>query len=287
VTTSAPKDPASRTWPVSAIVTTFNEEDNIAACLESLAWCAEILVVDSFSQDRTCEIVRGFERVQLLQRRYFGPADQKNWIIPQARYDWVLILDADERCTPELTRELQELLESGPAEEAYALRRRLFFFGGRIRFCGFRNDRVVRFFLRDRGRYDGKQVHERLVTRGSEPAIRHAPTLSSALDHHMADDLHEYVQRITRYGYWGAAQAFRDGKHSSLARAVTRALWRFLRAFILKGGALDGGRGLLFCLLQAYGTYAKWSLLWDFRRQERAGRTPKLPELPNEDDGTR
>ena len=85
---------------VSAIVTTFNEQDHIAACLESLLWCDEIIVVDSFSTDRTPELVQSFPKVRFLQRTYYGSASQKNWAMDQVTHDWILIFDADERCTP-------------------------------------------------------------------------------------------------------------------------------------------------------------------------------------------
>ena len=95
---------------ISAIVTTFNEEANIAACIESLLWCDEILVVDSFSTDRTPEICRAYDKVRFFQRTYFGSASQKNWAMDQVTNDWILIFDADERCTPALQREIEELL---------------------------------------------------------------------------------------------------------------------------------------------------------------------------------
>src|SRR6185295_19366148 len=99
---SVESSPRSTSAAVSAIVTTFNEEQNIAACIESLLWCDEIFVVDSFSTDRTPEISRGYDKVKFLQRTYFGSASQKNWAIDQVENDWILIFDADERCTPAL-----------------------------------------------------------------------------------------------------------------------------------------------------------------------------------------
>ena len=99
---------------ISAIVTTFNEEEHVAACLESVAWCDEILVVDSYSTDRTVELAEGFEKVRLFQHEYHGGAAQKNWALQRARHEWILIFDADERCTPELRDEIQRLLEADP-----------------------------------------------------------------------------------------------------------------------------------------------------------------------------
>ena len=95
---------------VSAIVTTFNEADSIAECLESLAWCDEILVVDSHSTDATRKIARRYDGVRVLLRTYYGAASQKNWAIDRCRHDWILILDADERATPELRSEIEKIL---------------------------------------------------------------------------------------------------------------------------------------------------------------------------------
>ena len=104
------RDPKPSARPrVSAIITTFNEEANIAGCIESLLWCDEILVVDSFSTDRTPEIVRGFEKVRFYQRTYYGSASQKNWAMDQVTNEWILIFDADERCTPALQRDFEHL----------------------------------------------------------------------------------------------------------------------------------------------------------------------------------
>ena len=89
---------------ISAVITTLNEERNIADCVESVLWCDEVVVVDSFSTDRTPEVARSYEKVRFLQRPYMGSASQKNWAMDQTQHEWILILDADERCTPSCRR---------------------------------------------------------------------------------------------------------------------------------------------------------------------------------------
>ena len=111
---------------VSGVVTSFNEEHNIRQCVESLQWCDEIVVVDSFSTDRTPEIVREMPRVRFFQRTYYGAGAQKNWALRHVRNDWVFLLDADERCTPQLREEVLRLLEAGPSHNAYTINRRRF-----------------------------------------------------------------------------------------------------------------------------------------------------------------
>ncbi len=263
---------------ISVVVTTFNEEANIAACLESLLWCDEILVVDSFSTDRTPEIVQGYEGVTLCQRTYYGSAAQKNWAMDNTEFDWILIFDADERCTPKLRKEIEQLLANGPRYEAYTIRRRVYFLGKIIRFSGWQHDQVIRLLKKGAGRYPNRRVHADMKTRGP------APLLHSRMEHYMVEDFHTYVLRIVKYSRWGAAQGWKDGKRPGLAEVLGRCVWRFLRTYFLQFGILDGMRGLVFCLLQAYGTYLKWSILWSWRVNEARGIQPDLPEFDDSEE---
>jgi glycosyltransferase involved in cell wall biosynthesis len=257
---------------LSAIITTFNEEANIAGCIESLLWCDEILVVDSFSTDRTPEIVRGYaEKVRFHQRTYFGSASQKNWAMDQVAHEWILIFDADERCTPALQREIETLLAAGADHEAYTIKRRVYFLDRVIRFSGWQHDRVVRLIRNGSARYPNRRVHADMVTRGA------APVLKSPMEHYMADSLDEYVRRIEKYSFWGAAQKWREKRRAGFPEIFGRSIWRFFRTYIFQFGILDGMHGLVFCMLQAYGTYLKWSLLWGWHINAARGRLPNLP----------
>ena len=263
---------------ISVVITTFNEEANIAACLDSLLWCDEILVVDSHSTDRTAEIVESYDKVRFVQRTYYGSAAQKNWAIDQTTHDWILIFDADERCRPELRREIEELLARGPQFEAYTIRRRVYFLGKVIRFSGWQRDQVVRLIRRGAGRYPNRRVHADMKTRTPAPLLKHV------MDHYMVDDFHEYVLRIVKYSHWGAAQGFKEGRQSGIAEVLGRSAWRFFRTYFIQLGVLDGMRGLVFCMLQAYGTYVKWSLLWGWRVNEKRGIRPALPEFDDNEE---
>ncbi len=263
---------------ISVVVTTFNEEANIADCLESLLWCDEILVVDSFSTDRTPEIVRSYDGVTLVQRTYYGSAAQKNWAMDNCQHDWILIFDADERCTPKLRKEIETLLASNPRYEAYTIRRRVFFLGRVIRFSGWQHDQVIRLLRKGAGRYPNRRVHADMKTRGPAPRLRHR------MDHHMVEDFHTYVLRIVKYSRWGAAQGWKDGKRPGVPEVLGRCVWRFLRTYFIQLGIFDGMRGLVFCLLQAYGTYLKWSILWSWRVNEARGIKPDLPEFDDSEE---
>lgn len=256
---------------VSAIVTTYNEEANIGGCLESLLWCDEILVVDSFSTDRTPQIVGGYESVRFVQRTYFGSAAQKNWAMDQVQHEWILIFDADERCTPALRKEIEALLSREPKHNGYTINRRAYFLGKRIRFSGWQNDRVVRLVRRGTARYPNRRVHADMDILGP------APVLKNSMEHYMVDSLDEYIPRIMKYSVWGAAQMWREGRQSGPKEVFGRTVWRFLRTYFLQLGILDGMTGLVFCMLQAFGTYMKWSLLWGWRVNAKRGREPDLP----------
>jgi glycosyltransferase involved in cell wall biosynthesis len=267
-TSSSPSRPR-----LSAIITTFNEEHNIVDCIRSLEWCDEIMVVDSYSTDRTCELIRQFPAVKLQQRVYHGSAAQKNWAIERAAYDWILIFDADERCTAKLRDEIQALLRSGPEYDSYTIRRRVYFFDKKIRFSGWQHDEVVRLFRRGRAYYPNRRVHADMITSGPAPRLR------NSLDHYMVYDLAEYIQRLTKYGIWGAAQHWKEGRRSGVFQFLGRPIWRFFRTYILQLGVLDGYHGMIFCALQAYSTFVKWSVLWSWHVVRAMGREPDLPSF--------
>jgi len=256
---------------ISAVITTFNEETNVADCLESLLWCDEVVVVDSFSTDRTPEIVRTYEGVRFLQRQYMGSASQKNWAMDQTQFEWILIFDADERCTPELQAEITALLASRPQTDAYTIKRRVYFMDRVIRFSGWQHDRVVRLVRQGAGRYPNKRVHADMQTRG--PAL----VLKNPMLHFMIQSFQQYLPRIVTYGYWGAAQGWKTGRRSGVTEVFGRPVWRFLRMYVFQFGFLDGMAGLVFCMLQAFGTYLKWAVLWEWRTNASRGRMPNLP----------
>jgi glycosyltransferase involved in cell wall biosynthesis len=261
---------------VSALVTSFNSERRIGECLQALLWCDEILLVDSYSTDSTLEIAASFPGVRVIQHEYLGGAAQKNWAIPRVRGDWVLIFDSDEVCTPDLRDEIQALLQAGATHNAYTIHRRVYFLGKRIRFSGWKNDKVARLFRKGTARYEDRRVHARLLTDGP------APQLENSMLHYMVDSLSEYVTRTLKYSRWNAAQAFRDGKRSSAASIIISPAYRLIRTYFIQFGFLDGLHGLVFCMLQAAGSFCKWATLWGWRINEKRG---GLLDLPKFEDG--
>jgi glycosyltransferase involved in cell wall biosynthesis len=255
---------------VSVIITTFNEEVNIAECIESVLWADEILVVDSFSTDLTVETARRYP-VKLLQREYFGSAAQKNWSLDRVENDWVMVLDADERVTAPLAREILGLMAGTPRALGYAIRRRNIVFDQEIKHSGWSTDKVIRLFHRAHGRYPNRRVHADLDIPGPVPTLRHA------LLHYTYRSLKQYIEKLMNYAEWGAAQAFREGRRAGFFELGVRPLYRFIRTYFLQLGVFDGLRGLVVCGLQAYGTFLKYVILWDYRERESRGEALDLP----------
>jgi len=260
---------------ITGIITTFNEERNIVDCIKSLEWCDEVLVVDSFSTDKTVELSTGFDNVRLIQRTYFGSASQKNWAMDHAKHNWLLILDADERCSTQMKEEILDILKK-PDYMAYSMIRKTYFLGKVIKFSGWQHDIVTRLVRKNGGRCPNIRSH------GGVLAYGEAPLLLNPLIHFMVDDLNHYFERLKIQGYWGAGQFYIDKRKINAFTIVTHTFWRFFRTYIFQLGFLDGGKGLVFCLAQSYGTFVKYSLCWYWRMNKLRGIEPVLPEFDKE-----
>ncbi len=264
---------------LTAIVTTFNEEVNIRACLESLGFADEILLIDSFSTDRTLAIAKSIAEgparrpLRIVQREYFGSAAQKNWAMDQVETPWILIVDADERVPAPLAREIQKLLEDGPGAKHYFIRRENFFLGRLIRHSGWSTDKVVRLLERGAARYPNRRVHADLATEGRTPTLMHP------MVHETYRSLDQALEKLHRYAVWAAADAYREGRRPGIFELVLRPLWRFFRMYVVQAGFLDGRHGLVLCALQGYGVFLKWARVWEWEMLEREGRPVNLPKF--------
>ena len=256
---------------ISAIVTSYNEEINIQECLESVLWADEVLLVDSFSTDRTVEIAKSLPRVRLLQHAYYGSAAQKNWAMDRAAHPWVLIVDADERVTAELSREILALLEKGPDADHYFIRRQNIFVDRIIRHSGWSTDKVVRLIRKGTARYPNRRVHADIRPEGRTPVLE-APLL-----HYTFRSFSQYLEKLHRYAEWGAAEAYRRGRKPGTLQLFFRPAWRLFRMYVLQAGFLDGRHGFVLCALQAYGVFLKWAKVWEWQRFEKNGWAFELP----------
>ena len=251
---------------LTAIVPTFNEEAMIAECLDSVRWVDEVLVVDSFSDDKTQEIARRLG-ARVLQHEYLNSAAQKNWAIPQASHPWVLLVDADERVTPELREEIRAILETEPGHDGYWILRSNHFLGRKMNHCGWETDKVIRLFRRDVARYEEKEVHAEIALPGPLPLLRH-PLL-----HYSFRSFSQYWRKMQLYSDWGASQMWKEGKRAGWVSIGLRPVQRFLKMYVARQGFRDGLHGLVLSMLGAFTVFLKYAKLWEI--ELRQGRAPE------------
>ena len=244
---------------LSVIVITKNEAHNIQSCLQSVAWCDEIVVVDSGSTDDTVSLARacGAQVVQTADWPGYGP--QKNVALSHARSDWVLSIDADERVTPALRDEILAAMASC-THGAYRLPRLSRFCGRFIRHAGWYPEPVLRLFRRGEARFSDDLVHERVVAKGSVGMLR------EPLMHYTYADYSEVLTKIDRYSTLGAQQAFERGKRATPWTAVVHGLWAFVRTYVFRAGFLDGAQGFGVALMLGEASYYKYIKLWYLHR---------------------
>lgn len=235
------------------IVITRNEAQNICACLESVAWADEIIVVDSGSTDDTAAIARKLTS-HVYQHDWPGFGAQKNRALNYASKEWVLSLDADERVTPELHTQI--ITAMGEArEDGYYLPRSSQFCGRFIKHSGWYPDYVLRLFKRTKGCFSDDMVHERVMLQGT------AGKLSSPLLHYSYLTESDVKRKSEQYAAAAALQMFRNGRVATLADAPLRAGWAFFRTYVLRLGFLDGIAGMGIARMNARTTYMKYKKL--------------------------
>jgi glycosyltransferase involved in cell wall biosynthesis len=244
---------------LTVLVPCRNEEEMLPGALESVRWADELYVVDSFSTDKSLEIARSFG-ARVEQHEYVNSATQKNWAIPRATHEWVLVLDCDERVTPELAAEVQRVLED-PKHDGYRIRRRSFFLGCEIRHCGWERDAVLRLFRRDRGRYLDREVHADVAVEGGGVGW-----LEGRLLHYTVRSFDQYFEKFGRYTTWAAGDLERKGARANAFNLLLRPAARFLKMYVLRLGFLDGLHGLVLCALAAVSVFTKYAKLWERTR---------------------
>jgi glycosyltransferase involved in cell wall biosynthesis len=251
---------------LSVFIPVFNEEANLPDCLASVRDIAdEIFVVDSFSTDRTVAIAKEYG-ARVVQHEYVNSAAQKNWAIPQCVHEWVFNIDADERMTPELRKEVRELMDlpQGPPLDGYFILRRNFFLGGEIRHGGWETNDVQRLFRRDMGRYAERDVHADVQVRDAKGALGRSGRLKSKLDHITCapDGLNRYFQRFNRYTTQAAERYHREGRKPYIWQFFLHPGWEFFKMYILKLGFLDGIPGLAVCSFCAFTRFVRYMKLY-------------------------
>ena len=243
----------ARVIKISAVIITYNEEDRLPDALASLQGVAdEIIVVDSFSSDRTVEVARA-ARAEVRQNRFEDYGQQKNFALALAGHEWILNLDADERVSPELQRAIVEWKEGGAPGNAaaFAIKRKTFYLGRWIRHSGWYPDRKVRLFRKNAATWQGR-IHERLEVRGV------IARLDGDILHFTYRDIGDHVRPLDRYSAFQAEEIMRQGKKLLYLRLLLLPPVTFLRHYFWKLGILDGFPGLVIATIQSWGTAMKY-----------------------------
>ena len=243
---------------ITAIIPTLNEEHNIVDAIKSINFADEIMVVDSFSSDKTIELASPLADT-ILQREYENSASQKNWAIPQAKHKWILLLDADEKITTELQNEVQHILKNGSDKSGFWIKRQNYFMGERVYFSGWQRDKVIRLFKRDECKYEDKHVHAEIISSG-EIGI-----LKSKLIHNTFKSKDAYLQKLEQYAQWQAKDYDKKIGRITLFHTLIKPIFRFIKHYILQLGILDGYVGFIISSCQAKTVKMRYKYLKEYR----------------------
>ncbi|WP_125719505.1 glycosyltransferase family 2 protein [Flavobacterium ustbae] len=241
---------------LSVLIITLNEERHIQSLLEDIDFADEIIVVDSYSTDKTVSIVESFKNVKLIQNRFTDYTSQRNFAIDQAKNSWVLFIDADERLTPELKPEIVAAINSENAASAYFIYRIFMFENSRLNFSGWQTDKIFRLFNQSKCRYNEERtVHEKLIVNGS------IATLKNKIIHFSYSSYTDYQSKMYNYGILKANEKFAKGTKPYFLLQILHPLYTFLYQFIIRFGFLDGRKGIIICYLNAYSVFIRYKEL--------------------------
>ncbi|MDZ7344617.1 MAG: glycosyltransferase family 2 protein [candidate division KSB1 bacterium] len=251
---------------ISAIVITKNEAENIGACLTSLQWVDEIVIVDAESTDDTVTLAKEFTD-KVFVRSWEGYSAAKNFALSQCSGEWVLWVDADERVTPDLREEIRAKLAENPAVDGFEMPRLANFLGRWMLHGGWYPGYVLRLFRRTAGRFNAKPVHEGVQVEGKIGRLTHH------LLHYTDRRLHHYFEKFNRYTSLAAEGLHGQGKRFHLWDLLFRPPWFFLRMYIFKTGFLDGVQGFILAGLSAAYVFTKYAKLWEIQQQQHHNET--------------
>lgn len=239
---------------ITAIIPTLNEEIHIVDAIESVKFADEIIVIDSFSTDKTLELASNYN-VKIIKRKFDDFSSQKNFAISQAKHPWIYILDADERVTKPVEAEILENVKNPNGFVGFYVRRTFYFAGKKINYCGWQRDKVVRLFLKEHCKYVGV-VHETIFTNGA------LGFFNNKIDHFSYRSYDHYIAKMNHYGQLRAEELKSKGKKVYFYHVLIKPPARFFIHYFIRLGFLDGFAGFLVAKTQAYGVLTRYIKLW-------------------------
>ncbi len=243
---------------VTAIIPTLNEEINIKKAIESVSFANEIIVIDSFSTDKTVELAKKFD-VKIIKRKFDNFSSQKNYAIGKATNSWIYILDADERVTSDVRKEIFKAIETPKDKVGFYVKRAFYFAGNKIKYSGWQRSLVVRLFLKEHCKYQGN-VHEMIKTNGK------LGFLKGKIDHFGYRNYNHFISKIHLYAELRAIDLKAKGKKVTFFHFLIKPPFRVFSHFILKRGFLDGYLGLILSITQGYAVLTRYVKLWLLNR---------------------
>lgn len=260
---------------ISVCVITKNEAHNIEACLASVAWADEIIVIDSESTDNTVEVCQRFtKKITIMPWQGCGP--QRAHIYAMATSDWVLFLDADERVTPQLAAEIKQIL-SDPRCNAYEIPFKSYYCGKQIRFGDWMHEKHIRLLKRDQCTIIPRLVHFGINVNGK------VGRLHEYIIHYSFPSVNTVINKMHSYSSAGAQHYFQQGKTTSFASALGHGLFTFLRGYIFRFGFLDGRQGFMLAISNAEGAYYKYVKLLELQLNAQSNPSLHAETYPQRD----
>ena len=236
---------------ITAIIPTLNEESNIEGAIDSLTFAKEIIVIDSYSTDNTLSICKE-KGVKIIQRQFDDFSNQKNYAIDQASFDWIFILDADERIPPELSEEVIKIINNPEGFDAFNIYRTFYYKESKISFGGWQSDKVIRLFRKDKCRYDGKLVHERIKCNGR------IGFLKNRIDHYSFKNREQYEKKLEMYAGLQATELLQNKKTVTLMHRLVKPPFRFIVLYFIRFGFLDGKKGFVLAKAHSKGVLQRY-----------------------------
>ncbi|TDE07608.1 glycosyltransferase family 2 protein [Flavobacterium sandaracinum] len=249
---------------ISVLIITLNEENQMKSLLADLEFADEIVVVDSFSSDKTESICKSFQKVTFIQNKFENYSSQRNFAISQAKNDWILFLDADERLTPALKNEIITTVNTNKTYSAFMFYRTFMFEDKVLHFSGNQNDKIFRLFNKNNADYTKERlVHEKLKVNGK------IGVLKNKLIHYSYSNFQAYKAKTIRYGKFKAQEKFIKKQKSSFLLRFLHPTYNFLFNYIVRLGFLDGKKGLIICYLNANSIHVRYQELEQLWKTEK------------------